>query len=661
MAMTALDGASTYLNNLLLARGFLKDAKPIDFTRLAGDDTTFDRNATTAQLINLIHDLILRRDRDAEQREELISTIHNLRAEETQRVLDLQKLQDKNIQIRSDLATSEAQQRALTQSLKRSQAESKELREQLSKAKSTIDQTRAKAISDVRKRDLELDKLRNHLSGVTRGKKVTDDGSVKMGRKRVQDSESRPVRVEDDTCLQNESNELLTALVNETSIENVALRKIVEDSLKYLRSLTGMEEDLPKEEIKPEKAIGIPGQYRDRSAASAGESIKTDALVPVQELATSMSQVLSHCLSILRDPSFVPIEEVQIRDHEIAKLKAGWEKMADRWKEAVIMMGQLRQRMAHLQGYNDDEEVAKNAEGLSAIEAFSRSIATRPSGQPVLDPIAEEELTSMMMEHYSRIGNQSQICTDGGQEDSMQIHDESLPEPDYTGTPHHPAVHIFEDEDAAEPLEMKTRSMASPARRGIALRKSTETLRVPLSNTDGNMKKRKSVSEKPSPRKRRSLSPDDHLDGYANRTADIDGNTVSITSNISTDPLHLDTLTNSFSDDEDDVFLAEAVNGSSTLSKIPKMTIAQKLAAAEADATEATEVIRQRQATTYGKDDRRAKDRLKTEKKTVAKSVVTLRDVSKPLKKAPHSKAQKARDRRRSTLTPAELGVLMGQ
>jgi hypothetical protein len=52
--------ASDYINNLLLARGLLRNGKPIDFARAAGADGNSD--ATTARIINLVHDLVLRRD-----------------------------------------------------------------------------------------------------------------------------------------------------------------------------------------------------------------------------------------------------------------------------------------------------------------------------------------------------------------------------------------------------------------------------------------------------------------------------------------------------------------------------------------------------------------------------------------------------------------------
>jgi len=61
-----LKTASSYVNNLLLARGLLRNGKPVDFAKLAAPPTKKTdpgANATvTAQVINLVHDLILRKD-----------------------------------------------------------------------------------------------------------------------------------------------------------------------------------------------------------------------------------------------------------------------------------------------------------------------------------------------------------------------------------------------------------------------------------------------------------------------------------------------------------------------------------------------------------------------------------------------------------------------
>lgn len=55
-----LDAASTYINNVLLARGLLQGGTPIDFAQPENDEGGVD--GTMARVINLVNDLVLRRD-----------------------------------------------------------------------------------------------------------------------------------------------------------------------------------------------------------------------------------------------------------------------------------------------------------------------------------------------------------------------------------------------------------------------------------------------------------------------------------------------------------------------------------------------------------------------------------------------------------------------
>ena len=56
-----LEKASAYINNLLLSRGLIHDGVPIDFisSSVVNGSKSDDE---TAKIINLVHDLILRRD-----------------------------------------------------------------------------------------------------------------------------------------------------------------------------------------------------------------------------------------------------------------------------------------------------------------------------------------------------------------------------------------------------------------------------------------------------------------------------------------------------------------------------------------------------------------------------------------------------------------------
>lgn len=74
MDSQSLNTASAYINNLLLSRGLLRNGTPIEFATPAKTEGGVD--ATMAQIINLVHDLILRRDvcatsRHASNRSEL--------------------------------------------------------------------------------------------------------------------------------------------------------------------------------------------------------------------------------------------------------------------------------------------------------------------------------------------------------------------------------------------------------------------------------------------------------------------------------------------------------------------------------------------------------------------------------------------------------------
>lgn len=355
----SLENASTYLNNLLLARGLLRNGKPIEFAYVKKSDAGTDH--TMARIINLVHDLVIRRDRDADQRETLATNIRDLHAEEVLRASEVERLQNENTVLLRNLANAEGQKRSLEASAIKTEARARELKEQMAKMKSTLDQVRAKCVNDIRKRDVELGKLKKHIMGMQRGAAHTR--SMKVPQLNAQpslpknpcDFQSDVTADDSNWSLEKETNEFLAALVKETSTENVALRHIVGGTIETLKDLTGLNQAPEKLQADPE--IGIPGQYKQSRVNT--QPAQPDALVPCENLTEQMNQVLDHCRAILKDPSFVSIEEVQIREDEIVKLREGWEKMTNKWKDAVAMMDTFRKRM--LEGGNsvDRDELGR--------------------------------------------------------------------------------------------------------------------------------------------------------------------------------------------------------------------------------------------------------------------------------------------------------------
>jgi Afadin- and alpha -actinin-Binding len=555
MNPSSLSSASIYLNNLLLARGLLQDGKSIDFTHPERDDNTMSR------IINIVHDLVLRRDRDAEQRELLANNLRAMRVEESQRVLDMERVQDRNADLVRKMKEADAQERALKASLRKAETAAKEMKEQMLKMKSTLDQVRAKCLGDVRKRDLEIEKLKEHVAQMQRGQRGANTGPKLATSNKLESVSGRGAQdvSSAEWCLEKESNDFLAALVNETSGENVVLRNIVTEALETLREITGMEDpDQAKDETELD-GIGIPGQYR-KSRQRAAEKEQEAALMSCETLAKNISAAMDHCRSILKDPSFVPIEEVQVREVEINKLRDGWEKMASRWKEAVTMMETWRQNM--LAG--SPEKIDMNE--LSHLE-FGKSIAVLPNGQPVR---SREEIYSSILMDNSRIEMpQEEAEEDEEAERQKRTYDEFLA--------HSNVPRLFpEDDESFHPddAEPSPKRLAISPKRGLRLPRPTDALR----ETDGNTRANASIAEEEAVPAMLSHSGDSGIGSLDGSAAD--------------------------GIDENDTFAGRNLIQSriprQPKSTLPALTVSEKLAAIEAEAREAEEErLRQQEAVTH--------------------------------------------------------------
>jgi hypothetical protein len=265
-----------------------------------------------------------------------------------------------------------------------------------------------------------------------------------------------------DWSLEKETNDFLAALVNETSTENVSLRNIIGDAVAELKHLTGLDQE-PEQTIHEdeEDGIGIPGQYR--KSRQKDQPAQQEVLIPCDKLAMEMNAVLEHCRTILKDPSFVSIEEVEIREDEIIKLREGWEKMASKWKEAVVMMDTWRRRML-------DGGDSVNLDELSHI-GLTKSMAVLPNGEAVIG--TNEDLSRAIFDNeeveFAVTGEDT--ASEKGQFDKGSA-DEVLP-PD-----------IAEESEVEIPSKPSSKRLAaSPARRGLKLPRPT----APLAETSGNV------------------------------------------------------------------------------------------------------------------------------------------------------------------------------
>lgn len=335
----SLRTASTYLNNLLLARGLLRNGDAIDFVKPSKE--------SRASIINLVHDLILREDRDKESREHVAFTVRQLRAEDARKAQEIEHLQAKNEQTSRSAAQAQQAQRVANAEVKRVEQAMKVLQEQAAKLKTTLAQVKTQCANDVKKRDLELQRLKTHLQGQQRGTRVGMTAPSMTVRKTIQE----PVQDVNDPAysLKQETTEFLTQLSQGLSDENDGLISLVRSALGTMHELLGIQHNAQRQ---VDSAIGSLGS--ELAGKSKSRSAGNSLLYPAPEtsyevLAADLEGTLEHLKEILTNPNFVSLEEfekeVETRNEEIESLREGWEHMEQRWREVLGMMQGWVKRM----------------------------------------------------------------------------------------------------------------------------------------------------------------------------------------------------------------------------------------------------------------------------------------------------------------------------
>lgn len=352
-----LKTAATYINNLLLARGLLRNGTPIEFAHPSRGEG--GKEATMAQIINLVHDLILKRDRDQEYRESMADTLRSHRAESTRQTMALEKLHTRNADLSRQLSLAQAQEQSARKALQTAESSARKLRAEMQRLKTTVEQVRTSCTNDVRKRDREIQRLKAHLTSQQRGNKTglvgasitINPGSLGLAGSTSVLNDDAPDVDDPAYSLKQETTEFLTQLSQSLSDENDSLIGLVRNTLMTLRELQGMpDRESPREEAGAE-GLSMIGEEEENTQQGMMQALPTD----YETLATDMDTVLDNLKNLLTNPNFVAVDEVEMREEEILRLRAGWEKMEARLREAFMLMDSWRKRMTNGDTINLDE------------------------------------------------------------------------------------------------------------------------------------------------------------------------------------------------------------------------------------------------------------------------------------------------------------------
>jgi len=292
----------------------------------------------------------------------------------------------------------EGQARAMTTTLRTAESSAKSLREETLRLKTLLAQVRTQAANDVRKRDLQIAKMKDRLNDTRRGTRPAASSIViRLGDKPMRttgceyDALGDSVQSSAAGCatrtLSVDTTDFLTTLSQQLADENDSILALVRQSLSALKAIQG----LPDDDHNPQ-------------TEEEAESALNPVVAPpanLESLTSELETVIQSLHELLNQPDYVPLEELAEKNEELAEKNEEINQLTQRnrvlyeeWKKAIDLLDEWNQGILNSIPTSEDP----NNNGPTPDPATSAT-ATKTKGKG--------KGRSRTLSTHSRAGNES--------------------------------------------------------------------------------------------------------------------------------------------------------------------------------------------------------------------------------------------------------------
>ncbi|KAK9346494.1 hypothetical protein V1522DRAFT_391654 [Lipomyces starkeyi] len=340
-AETDLNSASRRLNSSLISKGLLDQSNRL----------SFHEGSDARKIINFIYDIIRRRDKDAELKENLVNTIHEHKASETRLKKVITQLESKCDQFERqlnifavqreyaisflamllDLVANEISSNFST-NVKTLELQNRNLQDDIARQKSLLQQIRAQDANERRKRDQQILRMKEKAGfEIRRAKSIStitgkfNNSSWSSERYMASSQSMRTFSEHPDSgsLFREQASNIIPNVMQELTHENARLIALIRETSLTLNVFTG-EKSVNNEEFDNVLQY-LPSTF--------------------PELSIEINNSLEALREILHEPKYISIEEVHHREQEIERLKKQLDSMTTNWKDAIQTMDEWNQYM----------------------------------------------------------------------------------------------------------------------------------------------------------------------------------------------------------------------------------------------------------------------------------------------------------------------------
>ncbi|KAK9241262.1 Afadin and alpha-actinin-binding-domain-containing protein [Lipomyces kononenkoae] len=321
-AETDLISASRRLNAALISKGLLDQSNKL----------TFHEGPDARKIINFIYDIVQRRDKDSELKENLVNTIHEHKASEARLKKVITQLESKCDQFERQLSVVAIQRDKFSTNSKTLELQNRNLQDDIARQKTVHQQIRAQEANERRKRDQQILRMKEKAGFEIRKAKSVSTATGKLSNsswssdKYMGSSQSMRAFSEhpdSGSLFREQASNVMPDVIQELTDENARLVALIRETALTLNLFTG------------EKSV------EDNEFDSVLQYLPST----FPELSIEINNSLEAMRDILHEPKYVAIEDLHQREQEIERLKKQLDTMTTNWKDAIQTMDEWNQYM----------------------------------------------------------------------------------------------------------------------------------------------------------------------------------------------------------------------------------------------------------------------------------------------------------------------------
>jgi chromosome segregation ATPase len=322
--MAEIESAALYINNSLISKGYIRESERLLFKY--ADSSPEEQATNTSRIINTIYALLKTVESDAK-----IKDGANIKIQELQKGLERERTQYSRLESKYDALDNQFQaaQRAhesLESALRSEKSQAGRYKEAIVKNKNSVQQLKLKCSNELRRRDIEIARLKELLrdprrstrTGLTRtsGTLSTYDSYANVPES-LQDSGQELIPVLSQQLIEynaelTSENRILYSLLHKV---NFTICDLTEGNSEYART-SGPD---------PSNAAGVAVR-----AANA------------QDLGELILESLSQIRKVLNSPNFVSLAELKEKERQVKSLQLQLKEATENWQKALKTMDEWK-------------------------------------------------------------------------------------------------------------------------------------------------------------------------------------------------------------------------------------------------------------------------------------------------------------------------------